>query len=45
MADQFSADRSKLVGEETMAKTISKITGFDAQNEQLMSVWKLNNIH
>ena len=31
----------QLVGEETMAKVISKITGFNVQGEQLMSVWRL----
>jgi protease-4 len=31
----------QLIGEEKMAKVISKITGFSAQGEQLMSVWKL----
>jgi protease-4 len=30
---------SKLLGEETMAKVIEKITGFNAQNKQLMSIW------
>ncbi len=31
----------QLIGEEKMAKVISKITGFSAQGEQLMSVWKI----
>jgi protease-4 len=31
----------RLVGEEKMAKVISKITGFNVQSEQLMSVWRL----
>ena len=32
----------KLIGEETMAKVITKITGFNAQSEQLMSIWNLS---
>ncbi len=31
----------RLIGEEKMAKVISKITGFSVQSEQLMSVWRL----
>jgi protease-4 len=31
----------RLVGEEKMARIISKITGFNVQSEQLMSVWRL----
>lgn len=29
----------RLLGEETMAKVVEKITGFSAQNKQLMSIW------
>ncbi len=29
----------KLLGEETMAKVIEKITGFNTQSKQLMSIW------
>ncbi len=32
---------SRLIGEEKMAKIISKITGFNVHGEQLMSVWRL----
>ncbi|MFT7086797.1 MAG: protease-4 [Rickettsiales bacterium] len=30
---------SKMLGEESMAKIIENITGFSAQNKQLMSIW------